>query len=833
MSEFPHLPLKDSFKGDFRFKGTSRKPNPRTLENRNNSRDHGAFLGGNSNAVKERYQNELAKRTQEGLPPLDGNIIPVFLQVDPDGFDIEALKGFGIEIIAEEDDGFIIGASIDGFKSLEKKIKQFVEEGKAVATAQLWDIVLGENWRVERILSEELQGRWAKIRDQEILVVDISVACYLKAPDYPRRDKEDSDVRYEQRIDGWRARYRKYEIEKDDFEFDRQEEVQHFFEVYDAEIISGFVSEADSFGFRVRLPGKALKDFVINYPYVFEVVEYARIDSPMGLGVDGEEWDIDVLPPAEGAPKVCVVDSGIMEGHRLLAPAVLMEKSRNFVPELPDTVADEVPNGGHGTRVAGAVLFGAEIPKTGTYQSPCYLYNARVLNRDNQLSSGLFPPELMEDVCETFGDAHVFNISINNSVPCRTTHMSQWGASLDRLTHEDGHIFVVSAGNLPEHSLYPNNPGIKNHRSAGRDYPTYLLENASRIANPAQSLFSVTVGSVCLDIYEDDDHKSFGERDHVSSFSRCGLGMWNSIKPELVEYGGDWVAEKRGDNLVFKDSTCPELVVSKGPGVARDTIGASFAAPKVSHILAKLVAQFPEKETLFHKALLIQSARLPEHVRNRPALDDIRHYGYGIPDAERAVENSERRITFTTSGTIPAGQANLYSVQIPEELRRQGDNYDILIEVSLCYTAKNRRTRRRINSYLSSWLSWQSAPMGQAFEAFKHDVLKNLEAGGAVEDYDPFDSPTRISWMIDESPNWGIVKGVKRQANANQKDWATVKSYDLPEKLSFAIVGHKGWEKDLEEELPYAFVISFEVLNAEVPLYELMARVNVEVEIEI
>lgn len=40
MSEFPHLPLKDSFKGDFRFKGTSRKPNPRTLENRNNSRDH-------------------------------------------------------------------------------------------------------------------------------------------------------------------------------------------------------------------------------------------------------------------------------------------------------------------------------------------------------------------------------------------------------------------------------------------------------------------------------------------------------------------------------------------------------------------------------------------------------------------------------------------------------------------------------------------------------------------------------------------------------------------------------------------------------------------------
>src|SRR5690606_22623612 len=238
------------------------------------------------------------------------------------------------------------------------------------------------------------------------------------------------------------------------------------------------------------------------------------------------------------------------------------------------------------------------------------------------------------------------------------------------------------------------------------------------------------------------------------------------------------------------------------------------------------------KETLFHKALLIQSALLPEHVRHRPSLNDIRHYGYGIPDADRALENSERRITFTTSGSISPGQANLYSVQIPEELRRQGQDYDILIEVSLCYTAKNRRTRRRINSYLYSWLSWQSEHMRKPFEVFKQEVFKNLEAGGGVDDDDHFDQRTRISWEIDESHNGGLVKGIKRQANANQKDWAVVKSYDLREELSFAIVGHKGWEKDLEEEVPYAFVVSFEVLNGEIPLYELMAQVNVEVEQE-
>src|SRR5690606_15392070 len=271
-------------------------------------------------------------------------------------------------------------------------------------------------------------------------------------------------------------------------------------------------------------------DFVLNYPYVFEVVEYAEIDLPEVLDAESESWDLGVLPPKADAPRVCVVDSGIMEGHRLLAPAILSTRSTNFVPEPPDTVADELVNDGHGTRVAGAVLDGNEIPREGIYQAPCYVYNARVLDNKNQLSPDLFPPELMEDVCATFADAHVFNISINNSVPCRTTHMSQWAASLDRLAHEDAHIFVVSAGNLQTDSAHPNNPGIKNHRSLGRDYPAYLLEDSARIANPAQSLFAITVGSVCVDGYEEDDHQSFGERDYVSSFSRSGLGMWKSIK---------------------------------------------------------------------------------------------------------------------------------------------------------------------------------------------------------------------------------------------------------------------------------------------------------------
>ncbi|MFD2968707.1 S8 family peptidase [Sphingobacterium bambusae] len=834
MPKFPHLPLRDTFKGRFKFPQTPRKPNPRTQANRENKPAHAAFLEGSSAAVKEMHYEDLDRRKQIGFPELSYDTIPVFLQVDPVGFDIESLKGFGIEVIAEEDDGFIIGASIDGFKSLRDKIKSFESEQGALNTAMLWDIVLGDKWRVGHILSDELQNKWGEISDHDCIIVNISIACYLKCPEFSGRKLDESDGRYEKRRAKWEEKESQYYIKLDELASSRQDEIERFLvDGHGAEILSGYISEEDSFGFKVQLSGIALKDFVLNYPYVFEVVEDLVIDSLPVVEMKNHSLEVDLLPPDKDAPKICIIDSGIAEGHHLLRPAILSARSRSFIPGLNTTdVADEVPNGGHGTRVAGSIVFGREVPTDGKYKAPCQILNARVLNKNNALVPELFPPELMEDVCLHYADAQVFNLSINNSVPCRTARMSQWAASLDRISNESEHIFVVSAGNIRSENTHVANPGIKNHLLAGKKYPTFLLEPSCRIADPAQSLFSITVGSVCVDEFEDEDHKSFGSKHHVSSFSRSGVGLWDSIKPELVEYGGDWVAEKKGPNLIFKSATCPQTVISKGPGVARDAVGTSFAAPKVSHILAKLIAQFPDQVSLFHKALLLQSARLPEHVGNLPTLDEVRHYGYGIPDVDRAVENSVKRITFTSSGKISSGEANLYTVTIPEELRRQGEDYEILIEVSLCYTANNRRTRRRIKSYLSSWLSWQSALLGQTFDVFKQQVLKNLTSKSEIDDPDIIDSPKSIPWVIGDRSNSGTVKGLNRQSSANQKDWALVRSYHLSSEISFAIVGHKGWEKDPEESVPYAFIVSFEVLNAEIPIYHLMSKINVQVESE-
>ena len=107
---------------------------------------------------------------------------------------------------------------------------------------------------------------------------------------------------------------------------------------------------------------------------------------------------------------------------------------------------------------------------------------------------------------------------------------------------------------------------MKDHLDAGRRYPKYLYEDSARVANPAQSLQALTVGSISYGAFEDGAWGSFGRQDGwPSAFSRSGPGIWNVIKPEVVEYGGD-DSRTSNDPVDVRDggiaAGCPELVRS-------------------------------------------------------------------------------------------------------------------------------------------------------------------------------------------------------------------------------------------------------------------------------
>lgn len=325
------------------------------------------------------------------------------------------------------------------------------------------------------------------------------------------------------------------------------------------------------------------------------------------------------------------------------------------------------------------------------------------------------------------------------------------------------------------------------------------------------------------------------QKDKPSAFSCSGLGIWETIKPEVVEYGGDLVKnEGMPPSIITRNEVCPKLVRSTlngGPAIAADIVGTSFSAPKVSHIAACIAAELPDESCLLYRALIVQSARWPAWTMAYEGnkLDIVRQMGYGLPNLERGLGNSSSRVTLITRGErrIKARQAHVYQVKLPEELRSQGDELEILLEITLSYKAQPRRTRRNRRKYLSTWLDWDCSKRGESPEAFLDRVLKDYNAP------DDADRGEEIfKWTLGKQNNYGIIKDVSRSAGTLQKDWTVVKSFELTEVFCIAVVGHEGWNNDPDAAVPYSLVVSFEAVDVNIPIYAAVVEAQTQIEVE-
>lgn len=885
---FEYLPLLLRYQGRARL-SSGGKTNPQTLANKNARQAHSAYLRNVTASLSNSWGQRKAQREEQALPIIPSGI-PILLQVDPN-LDLDVLREkFSFEIVAEQEEGYVIVASQD----IEAQAFTAMLDGFAVAVhgsatiASIYRLFDDPTQldRLGRILSERLMADWNAIADDQIFIVDLGIACagVEEIPPFPVRGKRDNDASWAAKELAWsQARNRAYDA-WEALKIEREDQIETFRNFYQAEIlhnIDGAPFDAgvlpDSFTLRLRIVGRGLKDFVLNYPYIFEVVEPEDIVLPQAAAAQAIQIAQQVMPiaPDPGAPTVCVIDSGIQEGHSLLQPAIDHTVSYCYLPAtLTTAVADEVAPGGHGTRVAGAILYGEIVPTNGTPQLPFWIQNARVLDAQNGMPVELFPPKALRAAVTRFNEGarltRIFNHSINARGCCRTRYMSSWAAEIDQLCNERDVLIVQSAGNLP---IYGNVPfiGIGDHLGAGRNYPDYLNESSARVANPAQSLQALTVGSVAYGLAESGDWRTFATQPaSPSAFSRTGPGIWNVIKPEVVEFGGDAVRTNNDPPDIQSGgriaAACPDLVRSTlhapGPASDRDAIGTSYAAPKVARIAAQVQSVLPAESTLLYRALVVQSAQWPgwaesiltrlrtphpdlTQTEKRDLLDAasgaIRQLGYGIPDEGRATSNTDYRTTLITNGdtAIHASECHIYQIPIPAEMRQQADEYDIRIDITLSYVAQPRRTRRNLRRYLSTWLDWKTSNLGEGLNDFRVRAMKEATNGG-----EPLPGSS-LPWTLHEKPQFGLIRDFKRNSGTVQKDWAVVRSNSLPDHFCIAVVGHKGWSHDPDSVARYALTVTFEILGGEITIYDPLrasiaelrsevenAQIEVEVEVE-
>jgi hypothetical protein len=167
-------------------------------------------------------------------------------------------------------------------------------------------------------------------------------------------------------------------------------------------------------------------------------------------------------------------------------------------------------------------------------------------------------------------------------------------------------------------------------------------------------------------------------------------------------------------------------------------------------------------------------------------------------------------------------------VKLPEELRSQGEALEIIVEVTLSYKAQPRRTRRNRRKYLSTWLDWDCSKKGEDPERFLARILKEYDAPEDAEKGEGI-----FKWTLGKQNNHGIIRDVSRSAGTLQKDWTVVRSFELTEAFCIAVVGHEGWNNDPEATVPYSLVVSFEAIQANIPIYASLVEAQVETEVPV
>jgi hypothetical protein len=198
-----------------------------------------------------------------------------------------------------------------------------------------------------------------------------------------------------------------------------------------------------------------------------------------------------------------------------------------------------------------------------------------------------------------------------------------------------------------------------------------------------------------------------------------------------------------------------------------------------------------------------------------------------VPDLARATENAENRVTLITEKTyeIHAGEGFVFGIPIPPELRPQGEDYRVRIDVTLSYAAEPRRTRKSRRGYLGVWLDWKASKKRESFDTFQARALKETDSGDGIDD-------GNFSWVLgNKKERDGVTNGVCRKNGTVQKDWAIANSYDLPDTFGIVVRGHEGWDRANPNAIArFSLVISFEALGADVKVYE---RIQLAIEQEI
>ncbi|MFG0591007.1 S8 family peptidase [Myroides odoratimimus] len=587
------------------------------------------------------------------------------------------------------------------------------------------------------------------------------------------------------------------------------------------------------------------------------LAEFRAGQEPAGFwvnesNIEQQNWVEDLLGRIDlidSNVKVCLLDSGINNGHQLLQP--LIDNANTLTVDNNWGTDDHESGSGHGTLMAGLSGYGQleqvlisqnRIPLTHK------LCSVKIIPRPNQNGT---PKELWGDItAQGIARAEIQNpnmilvycMSITSTEDVNAGRPSSWSGEVDNLAYGEGEtqrLIIISAGNIKDDESW-------------RNYPNSNF--TSSVQNPAQAWNALVAGAYTNKIQVNDQNyqshipiANLGELSPYSSTSLVWERKW-PVKPDVVFEGGNLL--KAPDNSITSHEDLELLSTSKAIQIkAFDTVNAtSAAAAQASWFAAKIAYEYPNAWTETIRGLMVHSANWNDAMRNqhekqnnkRDITNLLRTFGFGVPDLEKALYSQESALTYIAQETIQpynykagtttpeTNEIHFFNLPWASELLLEMEGIPVKLKITLSYFIEPGAGEigwKDKYRYQSHGLRFDVNNIGENEDDFR----KRVNKAAREEDEEVNGNAGSNRWVI----------GANNRSNGSiHSDFWEGTAADLATCNHIAVYPVVGWWRErkhlgkVENRTRYSLIISLETPAQDVELYTTVKNM-IEVPIEI
>ena len=614
-------------------------------------------------------------------------------------------------------------------------------------------------------------------------------------------------------------------------------------DLFDIELSEDIIYFPERAVYLLRANYEQLTELLSSYDYLAEL---RKARQPVSFWVkepntEQQEWVAELrerLQLAEDSQvRILVLDSGVNNGHQLLADFLKDEDCHAYNPEWG--TAD---SGGHGTYMAGLALYD-DLHEL--------LQSKEAVAIHHRLESGKILPPRGQNPKRLYGAitgqvisrAEIQNAGANRIVCLAVTqdgdnrgHPTSWSGKIDALAsgynEEDDRkrLVVISAGNIADHQKWC-------------EYPDVVVVSA--VEDPSQAWNALVVGAYTQRTLIHDqtfkDYNPIAPAQGLSPFTTTST-VWDNDwpqKPDVVMEGGN--AGVDASSFVSYIDDLGILSLSHETAIRQFDVqvGTSPAAAKAAHLCALIQVQYPDAWPETVRGLVVHAARwtdaMQEHFLDGDGKKDyerlLRCCGYGVPNVEKALYCSENFLTMIAQETIQpyyqpdkgnpkTRDVHYFDMPWPASILNELGSTEVTMRITLSYFVEPSpgeigwRDRYR---YASHSLRFDV----NNYTEQKEDFRKRINAAARADDEKIKSNNDSNRWLIGSQA---------RDRGSIHTDQITTTAAQLADCRHMAVYPIGGWWKNrshigrAESSARYSLIVTLETAATEVDIYTEVAN---------